>query len=129
MITVTKSILGLSALASAGAWTVIEPTHPAKQHAPAPAIMASGKIVDRAPMAGGDLLSSQQIIVRIRSAHGLPTGIQVAEVDCKQFAWPNIPSECISSDDGAQRRQVRVISAGSNTQQSPQATPPARVLR
>jgi hypothetical protein len=131
MITVTKTILALSALASAGAWTVVEPTAAVRTHVPASAIIANGKVVDRMPMVEGGL-SSEQILVRIRSAHGLPT--KVAAVDCKLFAWPNIPAECISASGGDTPRQVRVIStdarpAGQAAPAPTTAALPARVIR
>jgi hypothetical protein len=131
MITITKTILGFSALASAGAWTVVDPVAPAKMHAPAPAIVAHGKMVDRMPMVDSKL-SGEQILIRIRGAHGLPTGEKIASVDCKLFAWPNIPAECISTADAP--RKVRVISIEVRTTAPAAATAaaqptPARVIR
>jgi hypothetical protein len=128
MITATKTILGLSALALAGAWTVVGATTPARLQLASPATMANGKIIDRAPMVDSPL-TNEQILIRIRSAHGLPTGVKLADVDCKQFAWPNIPSECIVSEDGAARRQVRVISVDTRSSATPAATSPARMIR
>ena len=110
MIEITKVVLGMSALASAGALMVVEPTLPVHLPEPIPAIMQTGKAVDRLPGAERPM-SGGEIMQRIRLAHGLKDAQPSAQgVDCRAFTWPNIPDECISDTDGRARRAVRVIS-------------------
>lgn len=147
MITIAKTVIGISALASAGAWTAIDPEPPVRTQIPAPTLIptinANGKVANRLPTIDGQTLSGSEIVTRIRMAHGLTgattnqTAVQVASVDCKLFAWPHIPSECLTPADGSTaRRPVRVISSEARTVQSaaPQLTatatqPAARLIR
>lgn len=144
MLTIAKTVFGISALASAGAWTAIDAEPPVRSQDPTPllipTISVNGKVANRLPSAESQVLAGSEILVRIRSAHGMtasPTSLQVASVDCKLFAWPHIPSECLTPTDGsAARRPVRMISSDTRTVQSaaPQLTatatqPAVRLIR
>ena len=126
MITIAKTIIGVSALASAGAWTVIDPEPAARLQTPAPLLIptinVNGKVANRLPTVDGQILSGDEIVARIRSAHGMTANQaaqQLASVDCKLFSWPNIPSECLTPGEGSTaRRQVRVIASDARTTQA-----------
>lgn len=119
MITIAKTILGLSALASAGAMTVVAPEAPAAATpAPAPMLIptvtVNGKVANRLPSAAEQRIASAEAVARIRIAHSPSATQQPASLDCRVFSWPHIPTECLTTTDGSTpRRPARVIGAQS----------------
>lgn len=114
MFAIAKMIVGASALASAGAVTLIDnaPAPVANDASLRPTIQINGKAVNRLSMEDGRIMSNAEINSRILMAHGLAAS---AATDCKAHAWPNIPAECISTSEGQPRRAVRLITTdGSN---------------
>jgi hypothetical protein len=106
MITLTKTLIGLSALVSAGAMTMVAPPAATPPHGAAPALVATGKIADRLP-GGAAATPTGPAAARIRIAHGEAPG--AAAPDCRSFSWPHIPAGCLTAN-GAPARAVRVIS-------------------
>ncbi|WP_342358582.1 hypothetical protein [Terrarubrum flagellatum] len=121
MKTVSKAILGFSALASFAALAMIEPAFSARPQVEGPALTSQGKIATRLPGAAQPATQSEAM-ARIRMAHGLTgarpdqTAQQIAALDCKGFSWPDVPAECLTPADGASnRRPVRVIARDVST--------------
>lgn len=119
MITIAKTILGLSALVSAGAMMVIIPEAPAATAtAPAPmlipAVTTNGKVANRLPSAFEQRVAGAEAVARLRAARPPGDAIRTAAFDCRVFSWPHIPAECLTTADGsAPRRPARVIGAES----------------
>lgn len=98
MITTMKTLVGLSALLSAGFVNAIDYFDPPREQA------AATKILDRHPAMGGS--DGPGIRTAALTTVSTKKGDRLKGVDCAGQTWPYIASECRVAANGARLRQA-----------------------